>query len=288
MPKPNISLIMAIAAFAVSPALSQEAATYTYDALGRLTGAQYSGGPRAGKQNSLSYDPAGNRTAQAYGVALPNATPAQFSVTAPAPVTEGQAAVFTISKTLSTGGPVSVNFATTSGTASSPGDFTATSGTLTFLAWETVKTVAVQTLIDSVGEPAEQFSMTLSSPTAPSLIAVGSANVTIAANGPPNQPPVTSMDTVTLGQCSFNSVNPALNDTDPEGNTPLSVISVQSSPHFSSVISTTSPNLVSISSGSTAGSWIVSYTIRDSLGASSNGSLRVTIVNNGGCGSGNQ
>lgn len=46
---------------------AQETATYTYDALGRLTASAYSGGPRAGKQAGLGYDPAGNRTNYNYG-----------------------------------------------------------------------------------------------------------------------------------------------------------------------------------------------------------------------------
>jgi hypothetical protein len=39
-----------------------ETTTYSYDALGRVTGAVVSGGPSNGLNNAIQYDPAGNRT----------------------------------------------------------------------------------------------------------------------------------------------------------------------------------------------------------------------------------
>ncbi len=41
---------------------AQENKTYTYDALGRVTNVQISGGPASGTNSSYQYDPAGNRT----------------------------------------------------------------------------------------------------------------------------------------------------------------------------------------------------------------------------------
>ena len=43
-------------------AFGQETTTYTYDALGRVTTVQHSGGPADGTAATYSYDPASNRT----------------------------------------------------------------------------------------------------------------------------------------------------------------------------------------------------------------------------------
>ena len=53
------------------PGRSQETATYTYDALGRLVASAYDGGPRSGQSANLGYDPAGNRTYYAFGSGAP-------------------------------------------------------------------------------------------------------------------------------------------------------------------------------------------------------------------------
>ena len=57
-----------------------------------------------------------------------------------------------------------IEYATSGGTATSGTDFTAQSGTLTFAANETSKTVSVATTDDSVDEEDETFTLTLSSP----------------------------------------------------------------------------------------------------------------------------
>ncbi len=57
---------------------------------------------------------------------------------------------------------VSVQYATADGTAKAGSDYTATSGTLTFAAGESVKTIAVPILADRLDEPDETFTFTLS------------------------------------------------------------------------------------------------------------------------------
>jgi len=46
----------------ISSALAQETTTYTYDAKGRVTGTQRSGGPSSGATTTYTYDGADNRT----------------------------------------------------------------------------------------------------------------------------------------------------------------------------------------------------------------------------------
>ena len=65
--------------------------------------------------------------------------------------------------------PVSVNYATSNGTASSPGDFTAASGTLTFPALTTSAQVIVFVGGDLQVEPDETFTVNLSNPVNSSL-----------------------------------------------------------------------------------------------------------------------
>ena len=77
---------------------------------------------------------------------------------------EGDAVAFTVSLSAASSRQVTVQYATSGGTATSGTDFTAESGTLTFAANETTKTVSVATTDDSVEEEDETFTLTLSSP----------------------------------------------------------------------------------------------------------------------------
>ena len=79
--------------------------------------------------------------------------------------TEGAAVEFTVSLSAASSQQVTVQYATSGGTAESGTDFTAASGTLTFAANETSQTVSVSTTADSVYEENETFTLALSNPT---------------------------------------------------------------------------------------------------------------------------
>ena len=81
-----------------------------------------------------------------------------------ASASEGDAVEFTVSLSAASGRQVTVEYATSGGTAESGTDFAAASGTLTFGANETSKTVSVSTTDDSRDEQDETFTLTLSSP----------------------------------------------------------------------------------------------------------------------------
>jgi hypothetical protein len=73
-------------------------------------------------------------------------------------------AVFAVTLTEASGQAITVDYATASGTAVAPGDFTAKTGTVTFAAGTTSRTIAVPVVGDNVVEDDESFFVNLSSP----------------------------------------------------------------------------------------------------------------------------
>jgi hypothetical protein len=74
------------------------------------------------------------------------------------------AAVFTVSLSGASGQPVTVHYATGDGSAVTPGDYAAASGTLTFAPGVTVQTVSVSVLGDALNEGDETFTVTVDGP----------------------------------------------------------------------------------------------------------------------------
>lgn len=80
-----------------------------------------------------------------------------------------------------------------------------------------------------------------------------------------------------MQKCSTKTVTVTSNDTDPNGDYPLTVVSASASGDMgASVASSTS---VLIESGETAGAKSISYTIADSRGATASGNISVTVLN---------
>ncbi|MEY2475791.1 MAG: large repetitive protein [Actinomycetota bacterium] len=139
-----------------------------------------------------------------------------------ASATEGNSgtstATFTVTLAPASGSAVTVNYATSNGTATGGTDYEPASGTLTFAAGETTKTVAVTVYGDTVDEPNETFTMTLSAPSgatladgtgtgtitdddAGSVLSVNDASVTEGNSGTTN-----AAFTVTLSPTSAQTV----------------------------------------------------------------------------------
>ncbi|MGD9622964.1 MAG: cellulase family glycosylhydrolase [Mycolicibacterium sp.] len=72
---------------------------------------------------------------------------------------------FTVTLAAPSATPVSVQYATSNGTAAAGSDYIATAGTITFAPGVTTQTVEVQVLPDTLVEPNETFTVTLSNPT---------------------------------------------------------------------------------------------------------------------------
>ena len=97
-------------------------------------------------------------------------------------VAEGGAATLTVTLNRASGRAVSVAYAARAGTATAA-DFTATSGRVTIAAGATSATVSVTTTQDTINEPVEQLTVTLTGPTNATL-ADGSALVRINDDDP--------------------------------------------------------------------------------------------------------
>jgi hypothetical protein len=94
---------------------------------------------------------------------------------------DGQTALsFTVRLGQAVSAPVTVGFSTADGTAIAPDDYTATSGTITFAAGETTKTVTVQVNGDAIREADETFSVNLANVTGNATIADAQAIGTVA------------------------------------------------------------------------------------------------------------
>ena len=79
-------------------------------------------------------------------------------------MTEGATAQFEVTLSAESQQVVTVAYATADGTAVEDADYTQTSGTLTFAAGETTRTIPVPTIDDDEQESEEHFTVTLSSP----------------------------------------------------------------------------------------------------------------------------
>jgi len=170
-----LSAATILAAGYATVAIADETIVYTYDELGRLVSVTIVGGPRHGQQVTTAFDPADNRTN--YQVAGgPNAI---LSVVGTG-VTEGGTATVTVTRSGSLSGSATVNYATANGSATTPADYTAASGTITFANGEASKTISVSTIDDAIFEGPKTFSVNLSSPSSGTAIANATAVVTIA------------------------------------------------------------------------------------------------------------
>jgi uncharacterized repeat protein (TIGR01451 family) len=73
--------------------------------------------------------------------------------------------VFTVALSSACDLPVTVNYATTDGTATAPKDYIATNGTLSFAPGVITQTITVPVIADTKWKPAKTFSVTLANPT---------------------------------------------------------------------------------------------------------------------------
>ncbi|MBW4648779.1 MAG: DUF4347 domain-containing protein [Kastovskya adunca ATA6-11-RM4] len=134
-----------------------------------------------------------------------NETLPSLSIGGDVTVTEGtgdsKTATFTVTLSAASGLPVTVNYATANDTAINPTDYTAVTGTLTFVPGETTKTISVPIVGDAVNESDEKFFVYLSD-ASNAAIAKSQAIGTILNDDPL---PTVSLSPATIAQKEANS-----------------------------------------------------------------------------------
>ncbi len=119
---------------------------------------------------------------------------------------------FTVTLSKTSTSPVTVQYATSNGTATAGSDYTATSGTITFAAGETSKTVNVAVTGDTTVESNETLTVTLSSPSG-ATIATGSATGTITNDDVAQTPPTVSIANASKSEGNSGTSNLAFTVT---------------------------------------------------------------------------
>jgi len=204
-------------------------------------------------------------------------TPPTFAISNAGAVAEGGTLSYTVTKAGATSTSFSVNYVSAGGTATSGTDFTAVSGTLTFLTSETSKTINVATIDDSTVEPNETVLVNLSSPTGGATITASQGSGTINNNDISNLPPVANADSTSFLCIVSRTVNLIANDTDPENNIPLTLVSIDATAGGGAAWASVTSSTSAIIGASSAGTFVFNYVVSDSLGATSTGTLTATV-----------
>nr|WP_225425795.1 cadherin-like domain-containing protein [Pelagerythrobacter rhizovicinus] len=97
-------------------------------------------------------------------------------------------------------------------------------------------------------------------------------------DGSSNQPPVTGADAVSLPCKTAVFKNLVANDTDPEGNTPLVVQSITRTSGTATASVGSGGSTAFVDAGDWPGQSVFTYTVADSVGATSTGQLTVTVT----------
>ena len=195
---------------------------------------------------------------------------------ADASVAEGNAgtasAVFMLTVSSPPPAAVSVGWATATGTASAGSDFTAASGTVTFAAGQTQKTIGVTVLGDTLYEGNETFAVTLSNPSAGLSIYDGQATGTIVDDDPvPNQLPTAQASaTPTSGIAPLTVQFSSAGSADPDG----SIASYAWAFGDGATSTAASPSYTYF----TPGTFVATVTVTDNQGATAAKSVTITVT----------
>lgn len=149
-----------LAALSTMESSAQSDTDFSYDALGRLSSVCYLA---TADLITYEYDATGNRSTVS---SASNACgPTYFSINDAAAVLENGVLSFTVSRTGNLSAANAISYVSADGTALQPSDYTAVSGALSFAAGESEKAVTIQSLADTLYEPAETVLVNLSNPT---------------------------------------------------------------------------------------------------------------------------
>ncbi|HEX7957938.1 MAG TPA: Calx-beta domain-containing protein, partial [Pyrinomonadaceae bacterium] len=140
----------------------------------------------------------------------------QFTQTTPVVQEDMTSLTLTVQRTGDTSGPVTVDYATSNGTASERSDYTTAVGTLRFAAGETAKNIDILVNEDSFVEGNETFTVSLSNPTGGATLSCPTATATVQITDDGTEPATNVIDdsTIFVGQHYHDFLN---RQADPSG-----------------------------------------------------------------------
>ena len=170
---------------------------------------------------------------------------------------------FTVTLSSASASAVSVNYATSNGTAVAPGDYTSTSNTLTIPAGSTTGTISVPIINDTLDENDESFTVNLTSPVNATIAKSQGTGTIVDNDGAP---------TISINDMSQSEGTSPMNFTVTLSNASASAVSVNFSTSNGSAVApgdyTSTSNILTIPAGGTTGTISVSI-INDTLSESS-------------------
>jgi hypothetical protein len=119
------------------------------------------------------------------------------------------AAIFLVTLSRAAAAPVIVHYQTFDGTASSPLDYAATTGTLTFARGEAFKTVTVPVVFDDVAESDETFLLQLSQPGGATI--VKDTGIATIEDSEPLPSPVVLVDDISVTEGNSGTTDATFN-----------------------------------------------------------------------------
>lgn len=252
--------------------------------------------PNEGFTVTLSGPPAGVAiaTATALGTIINDDTAPSLSVAATDAVKlEGNsgatAFTFTVTRAGDTTGATTANWAVT-GSGANPAnaaDFQGgvlPAGTVSFAAGETSKVVTVNVAGDTVFEPGEGFTLTLSNPTGGATITTATALGSITNDDVANAPPTAVADAAAVNEDASITIDVLANDTDPNVGDTKTLVSVSATAKGASVsivngkvVYAADPDSFDLLGTGQAATDSFTYVMRDTAGLTSTATVNVTV-----------
>jgi YD repeat-containing protein len=167
---------------ALAPLCFAAQTTYQYDELGRLKSVTSADGTTV----VYEYDPAFNRRTVTTTAATPGSLRFSASSYSGGEASGLRTVTVTVSRVSGSSGAASVSYATSNGTATAGSDYTAASGTLSWVSGDAAnKTFTVNVLDDTSAENSETINLTLSSAVGANLGSPSAATISITDNDLP-------------------------------------------------------------------------------------------------------
>lgn len=288
-PDPNSILLGLPPLIATILAQGPDAIGYEYDALGRLVRVNRTGAATNGVNSAYAYDQADNRAQRWTGSGAPPPAPPLrspfFSVGDAPAVREGDALVFTVTKSGSANTSYSVNWSTATGSALAGSDFQPASGTLVFGPGEYAKVVSIATVDDTAYEPSKAMYLDLSGASGGAVIsgARGTGVVNsedLQPNPPPaSQAPTPANDSASTARCGDGiTVNVLANDTDPDGNYPLNLSAIEYVSSGTATVESPTSIFFQPNPSTTGNTAQVRYVVVDATGVTARATLGMTLT----------